>query len=82
MQKLTEQESDDLWLRLRKEDNLFEDLCDAHDAVVRAMEVHSLSLDGLELKKQEWKNKLEKYFKKAITEEIKSKSKKSKLRDY
>ncbi len=74
MSELSSKEEHLLWLRMRKDD-VFDDLCDARDSVVRVMEVHSLSLDALEAELRKWDTKISTIFAKAISKEIKLKKK-------
>ena len=75
-QKLTDKEFRKLFIRYRKENKTFDDLCDARDAVVSVMGVYSISLDALKIELKKWDIKIDKAFGKLVNKERK-KSKRS-----
>jgi len=68
--KLSRKESEDLWLRLRKEDPIFEDLCTERDKIVGIIEHHAIVKDALESEVKKWDVKIGTMFGKAIEREI------------
>ena len=46
------------FVKLRNENPEFDDMCDARDAVVRAIEMHQLSEEALQEKLREWDHKI------------------------
>ncbi len=70
--KLTRKERTDLWSRLRKEDEVFIDLCNARDEVVRTMGHNDVVKRALILELEKWDTKVDTMFQKEIDKETKN----------
>ena len=68
--KLTRKEISQLWSQLRKEDEKFNDLCDARDEVVRVIAHNDLVKHSLVEELKKWDVKVESMFQKKIDKEI------------
>ena len=71
MKKLSRKERSELWSRLRKEDIIFADLCDARDEVVRTIGHHDVVKRALISELEKWDIKVEKMFGKLAEKEKK-----------
>ena len=58
-------------MRMRKDDPIFEDLCNERDKIVGIMFHHEVVKESLEYELERWDNKIGKIFAKAIKKEIK-----------
>ena len=67
--KLSSKERTDLWSRLRKEDEVFTDLCNARDEVVRTMGHHDVVKRALILELEKWDIQVDKMFRKLVDKE-------------
>ena len=70
MKKLSYKEKSELWSRLRKKDEIFDDLCNARDEVVRTLGHHEVVKRALISEIEKWDNKIEAMFSKALKKEI------------
>jgi len=66
MKKLSQKEKSELWLRLRKEDDNFEDLCNERDKIARLIENHEIITKALYSELEKWDTKVKAMFAKAI----------------
>ena len=71
-QKLTRKELSKLFVRLRKEDEIFEDLVSERDKIIGVMEFHTISLDALNTELKKWDMQVEEMFKKLIDKKMKN----------
>ena len=71
--KLSRKEISQLWSQLRKEDEIFDDLCDARDEVVRVLAHHDVIKRALVSELEKWDTEVDAMFQKKIDKEIKSK---------
>jgi len=74
MNKLSSKEESLLWLRTRKESDVFDDWCNERDKIVRLIEHHIIVKDALITELYKWDSKISKIFGRAISKEIKSKN--------
>jgi len=75
LKKLSRKQTSELWSRLRKEDEIFDDLCDARDEVVRVLAHQDMITCALVTELEKWDVKVETMFQKKIDKEIKLKIK-------
>ena len=68
--KLSRKEISQLWSQLRKEDEIFDDLCDARDEVVRVLAHQDMITRALVTELEKWDVKVESIFQKKIDKEI------------
>lgn len=68
--KLSRKEISQLWSQLRKEDEIFDDLCDARDEVVRVLAHQDMITRALVTELEKWDTKVETMFQKKIDKEI------------
>ena len=71
--KLSRKEIRELWSQLRNEDEIFDDLCDARDEVVRVIAHQDMIKRALVTELEKWDIKVDAMFQKKIDKEIKSK---------
>ena len=71
MKKLSQKEKSELWSRLRKENGIFDDLCDARDEVVRVIAHNDLVKRALVSELKKWDIKVDTIFQKEIEQEEK-----------
>jgi len=64
--KLSRKEISELWSRLRKEDEIFDDLCNARDEVVRTIGHHEVVKRALISELEKWDTKIETMFRKLL----------------
>ena len=69
--KLSRKERSEYWSRLRQEDEIFRDLCDARDEVVRTIGHHDIVTRALVAELEQWDIKVEKMFGKLAEKEKK-----------
>jgi len=70
MKKLSHKEKSELWSRLRKKDEIFDDLCNARDEVIRTLGHHEVVKRALISEIEKWDTKIEAMFSKALKKEI------------
>ena len=58
MKKLSDAERSELWSRLRKENESFEDLCNERDKIVRMIEHHEIVKNALYSQLDKWDSTL------------------------
>ncbi len=68
--KLSRKEISQWWSQLRKEDEIFDDLCDARDEVVRVLAHHDVIKRALVTELEKWDTKVDAMFQKKIDKEI------------
>jgi len=71
---LNSKEKESLWLRMRKDD-IFDDLCEERDKIVRLIENHDIEKNALIVELEKWDAKISTIFSKAISKDIKLKEK-------
>ena len=76
MKKLSDAERSELWSRLRKENESFEDLCNERDKIVRMREHHQIVEIALGSQLEKWNNVLGDMFNRLMEKEIAKKIKK------
>ena len=70
MKKLSRKQTSELWSRLRKDDEIFDDLCDARDEVVRVLAHQDMITRALVTELEKWDTKVDAMFQKKIDKEI------------
>ena len=70
MKKLSRKQTSELWSRLRKDDEIFDDLCDARDEVVRVLAHQDMITRALVTELEKWDTKVDAMFQKKIDIEI------------
>jgi len=73
MRKPSSKERSQLWTCLRKEDVVFEDLCNERDKIVRLIEHHEIVKNALYSELEKWDAKIDVMFSKKMEKEIKLK---------
>jgi len=76
MKKLSKKERSELWSRLRKENESFENLCNERDKIVRMIEHHQIVEIALVSQLEKWNTVLGDMFSKLIEDKIAMKIKK------
>jgi len=64
--KLSDKELSEMFSRLRKEDNIFEDLCNERDKIARIIEHHEIVKNALYSELEKWDTKIEAMFSKIV----------------
>ena len=68
IKKLTENKTRELFVRFRKENDIFDDLLSERDKIVRIMEIHSITMDALSVELEKWDARIDKDFGKLLSQ--------------
>ena len=71
MKRLSQNEIDGLWIKLRKENLIFANLCDKRDKIVELIDGHQISIIALNKELEKYEIRVESAFTKEIENKMK-----------